>query len=82
MEKIPLDYTSSSLHNIYVRRRPRQGARDERSSEAMDGWTAGEDRYMAIWRGEMPYDRPDEPGDEMSEREEPADGVVPRRDDL
>jgi hypothetical protein len=27
----------------------------------VNGWTDGEDKYMAIWRGEMPYDRPDEP---------------------
>jgi hypothetical protein len=37
----------------------------------MDGWTAGEDRYMAIWRGEMPYDQPDAPEERESEREEP-----------
>jgi hypothetical protein len=36
----------------------------------MDGWTDGEDVYMAIWRSEMPYDRPDAP-EEQDEREEP-----------
>jgi hypothetical protein len=37
----------------------------------MNGWTDGEDRYMAIWRGEMPYDKPDAPEERNSEREEP-----------
>jgi hypothetical protein len=37
----------------------------------MDGWTAGEDMYMAIWRGEMEWDP--QPDDEarLSEWEEP-----------
>jgi hypothetical protein len=39
----------------------------------MDGWTAGEDRYMAIWRGEMPYERPDAPEERELEREEPEE---------
>jgi hypothetical protein len=39
----------------------------------MDGYTAGEDRWMAIYRGESIWDPEPEPEeDEMPEREEPV----------